>query len=171
MAQERPTTPEKQLLELIEDPKTQGFGSRGIKHKGGSLFSLVALKGRLSFFRERLSSGFSFSSTTFDVKVINNILQLCIVFLAIYLGVNLVISIMNLTKIPELSQDAAASIELGSPQDISLLKKSSYYLEKVRSRDIFKFGRFFEEAVEVSWKKSQLGLALWASLGRMTRMR
>lgn len=148
MAEERSTTPEKQLLKLIEDPKAQTLSSKGIKHKGLSLFSLAALRGRISFFKDKIALGFSFKNTTFDIKLINGILQICIFVLAIYLGVNLVVSIMNLNKIPELSQDVAASIELGSPQKISLLKNSVYYLEKARSRDIFKFGRFFEKAVE-----------------------
>ncbi|MFC1708964.1 hypothetical protein ACFL2J_02745 [Candidatus Omnitrophota bacterium] len=147
MAQERSTTPEKQLLKLIEDPKTATFGSKGLKHKGHSLFSIAALKGRISFFKERLAFGFSFKNISFDVRVVSTILQLCIFVLVVYFGVNLVFSISS-SKIPEISQDAAASIELGSPQEVSFLKKESYYLENARSRDIFRFGQFFEQAME-----------------------
>ena len=34
MAQERPSTPEKQLLKIIEDPKEGGTHPKGIKRKG-----------------------------------------------------------------------------------------------------------------------------------------
>lgn len=148
MAEERLTTPEKQLLKLIEDPKNESFSPRRIKYKGRSLFSLVALKGRLSFLKDKLSSGFSLSAATFDIKIVNNVLMLCAVVLAIFLVGNLVTSIMDLNKIPELSLGAAASMEIGSKQEIALLNKLSYYLEKAKSRDIFKFGRFFQEALE-----------------------
>ena len=148
MAEERLTTPEKQLLKLIEDPKNGSFSSRGIKQKGRILFSVAALKGRLSFLKERLSSGFTFSAATFDIKVVNNVLAVFIFVFTLFLIVNLTISFMDLNKIPELSLEAASSIEIGSPKDIALLKLPNYYLEKARSRDIFKFGRFFQQLVE-----------------------
>jgi hypothetical protein len=148
MAEERSTTPEKQLLKLIEDPKAEAVSSKGLKHIGRSLFSLAALKGRISFFKERISSGFSFANTSFDIKIVTGALQLCILVLAMYFGVNLVFSIMDLNKSPEISQEAAASIELGSPQEVSFLKNAAYYTEKARSRDIFRFGQFFQQVTE-----------------------
>jgi hypothetical protein len=148
MAEERSNTPEKQLLKLIEDPKAQDIASRGIKYKGRSFFSLLALKGRFSFFKEKINLGASLGSGAFDVKLINNGLQFCILFLALYLGGNLVFSMVNLKKIPDFSLDNKSSIKFEAPQDTSLLKKVSYYLEKARSRDIFKFGKFFEKEME-----------------------
>ena len=148
MAQERSATPEKQLLKLIEDPGVESVSSQGLKHRGRSLFSLAALKGRISFFKERISTGFSFTNTVFDIKIVTSVLQLCILVLAMYFGVNLVFSIVKLNKSPEISQEAAASIDLGSPQEVSFLRNSSYYTEKARSRDIFKFGQFFQQAAE-----------------------
>lgn len=165
MAEERLTTPEKQLLKLIEDPKNGSFDSRGIRHKGRNLFSLVALKGRLSFFKEKLSSGFSFSAATFDIKAVNNVLSVFIFVFAIFLAVNLTISFMDLNKIPELSLEAASSIEIGSPQDIALLKMPNYYLEKARSRDIFKFGRFFQQVLETEEVKEEVPVPIEEDLG------
>ena len=57
MAQERPSTPEKQLLNLIEDPKEQDLSQKKIKRSSFSLFSLAALRGRFSFLLESIRSG------------------------------------------------------------------------------------------------------------------
>lgn len=53
MEQEKPSTPEKQLLKIIEDPKTKDLSSRGIKYKGRSLFSFAGFRGRFSFLKKR----------------------------------------------------------------------------------------------------------------------
>jgi len=148
MEQERPSTPEKQLLKLIEDPKTKEFSSKGIKYRGRSLFSFAAFRGRFSFFKEKVNTGLTLRSSSFDIKVINNVLQFSIFVLVLYLGGSSIFSISNLKKMPELSIDKAARTGLDSQKIASLLNKSSYYIEKARSRDIFKFGNFFKEAVK-----------------------
>lgn len=75
-------------------------------------------------------------------------LQIGILILGIYFAVNLVFSITNLKKIPELSVGEAASTVMGSQKIATLLNKATYYTEKARSRDIFRFGQFFEEAIK-----------------------
>jgi len=55
MSPERPVTPEKQLLNLIEEPRSRSsLQAAAIKRHGLSMISLGALKGRFAFFRERL---------------------------------------------------------------------------------------------------------------------
>ncbi len=144
MVQERPTTPEKQLLGLIEDPKEQDLSQRKIKRKSFSLISFSALKGRLSFLRESIRSGSFFRKDFLDVKALNRILKICIVALSLYLIGNFVMSIDRLREVPEfVAKNGRLSKEISSTESFG--RKISYYLESPRSRNIFKFGDFVVE--------------------------
>jgi type II secretory pathway component PulC len=55
--------------------------------------------------------------------------------------------VLNLNKTPEFSFSKSKAL-LDSPEEIALLKKSSYYVEKSRARDIFKFGDLIQLPVE-----------------------
>ncbi len=151
MAQERPTTPEKQLLDLIEDPKEQDVSQKKIKRKSFSLVSISALRGRLSFLLESVQSGSFFKNAIPDIKGLNKILKICIALLVVYLVGNFIMSLGRLKEVPEFvvkntrSSKGVAAAELSS-------KKIGYYLEGPRSRDIFKFGDFglVQEEVEES---------------------
>jgi len=141
MAQERPTTPEKQLLDLIEDPKEQGVSKKKIKRRSFSLFSFSALKGRLSFLLESAQSGSFLKNALPDIKGLNKILKVCIVLLVVYLAGNFVMSVGRLKRVPEfVVQSSRPSKEI--PADELSSKKIGYYLEGPRSRDIFRFGDF-----------------------------
>ncbi len=147
MAQERPTTPEKQLLDLIEDPKEQGVSPKKIKRRSFNLFSFSAFRGRLSFFQESMQSGTFFRNILPDIKGLNRILKVCIVFLLAYLVGNFAMSMDRLKKVPEfVTKSSRGSKEIPAAGLSS--KKISYYLEKPRSRDIFKFGDFGVEDIE-----------------------
>lgn len=148
MAQERPTTPEKQLLDLIEDPKEQDVSQKKIKRKSFSMLSFSALRGRLSFLQESLQSGTLFKNALPDIKGLNKMLKICIALLVLYLVVNFIVSINKLKKVPEFVAESSRS-----SRDIPMVELSSrkiaQYLEGPRSRNIFKFGDFgFVETVE-----------------------
>ncbi len=144
MAPERPLSPEKQLLKLIEDPKAKSaiaFEASTVKYN--SLFSFGAWLGRFSFFKER--AGKWFKSGKYrqpdNVKLINKILGCAIIFLTLYFLSNLSFSISNLRRAPnarfKMQPSPARPVPL---KESSLLRAASYYLEKVRERDIFKMG-------------------------------
>jgi hypothetical protein len=144
MAQERPITPEKQLLKLIEDPKAEGRSIQvhAIKHRGISLFSLSAWISRLFFLRGRLRRWFkSGELRQSNIKIINRILVLCILGLAFYLISSVTISMINVRKKPDL--DSGIQVKTIKPvalRDTSFLKAASFYLEKIRERNIFEIG-------------------------------
>jgi hypothetical protein len=61
--------------------------------------------------------------------------------LLFYFASNLFLSIVNLHKAPNAKFTIqAASLKAASFKESSLLRAASYYLEKVRQRDIFKIG-------------------------------
>lgn len=139
MAQERPTTPEKQLLDLIEDPKEQNLNQKKIRRNSFSLFSVAAFKGRLSFFLENVQSGLFFKRIFFDIKGLNKVLKLCILGLLVYLIGNSAMSLSRLKKIPEFVIGGSRSSG-GIPENDFSSKKISDYLEGPRTRNIFVFG-------------------------------
>lgn len=144
MAQERPLTPEKQLLRLIEGQKTNapGIQAQAIKHRSLSLFSFGAWLGRLSFFKEVFKKWLHGTRPyQLDIKLINKLLCLFIFVLAVYFISNLFSSLINLKKTPYLEFKPQEGASFAGAQEPSFLKKAaSYYLEKVRERDIFKMG-------------------------------
>lgn len=139
MAQERPSTPEKQLLNLIEDPKGQDLNQKKIKRKSFSLFSFAALRGRFSFLLDGIQSGSFLKSTFWDIKGLNRVLKVCIGLLFFYLIGNFTMSMVRLKEIPEfISKSSRPSA--GIPATILSSKRISDYLEGPRSRNIFRFG-------------------------------
>jgi len=147
MEQERPHTPEKQLLKLIEDSQEEHLSRKEIQQKGLRLFSLAALKGRLSFLSEKLKGGLTLKRAPLDIGGINQILKWCLVGLSFYLGGSFLMAMSHVEKTPDFDLDRSRPpVEI--PEEISLLKKPSYYLEKPRSRDIFRFGEFNEMSQE-----------------------
>lgn len=158
MAQERPATPEKQLLKLIEESKTPaaGVNIQAIRHRNLSLFSLSAWLGRISFFKDRFKKWFGKNGKYRQldiIRVINNALAFSIFVLAIYFISNLSMSMINLKKMTNLKLISPESVKSASLiQDASSLARPlSYYLEKVRARNIFKMGpRKVTDAAEVA---------------------
>jgi len=142
MAQERPLTPEKQLLKLIEDPKSKGTSyAQAIKHQGLSLFSFAAWLGRISFFKDWFKKWFQGPKhVEFNLKIINKVLGICIFVLAFHFISNLFTSLISLKKMPNLLLEVKKEdLKPLSLQESSVSKKAvSYFLEKVRQRDIFK---------------------------------
>ncbi|MCQ9204777.1 MAG: hypothetical protein NG737_00465 [Omnitrophica bacterium] len=144
MAEERDITPEKQLLRLIEDPKLQNKGAlqaQKVKHRGLSLLSPAAWISRFSFWAEKFKQSVKGGISPLDFKLINSILVLCIIILAGYFLYNAYFSTTNLRNMPDLQLDSKESIKTAAFPEVSVLKKSStYYLGKVRQRNIFRIG-------------------------------
>jgi hypothetical protein len=144
MAQERSLTPEKQLLKIIETSKLNSVGvhAQTSRRHSQSWLNFGAWLGRISFLKvrlEKLSAGFSLEQL--DVRVANRILGFLVAVLALYFFVNLVVSMVNLSKAPRLETNTpAAKIETNFPQATGLKKAAAYYLDKVREKDIFTMG-------------------------------
>ncbi|MDD5130335.1 MAG: hypothetical protein PHS66_04735 [Candidatus Omnitrophica bacterium] len=167
MAQERSLTPEKQLLKIIETSKMNSTGvhTQSSRRHGMSWLSFGAWLGRISFFRVRLekwSQGFSLEQL--DVKAVNRILGLLVALLLTYFSANFIVSLFNINKTPSLESNntLAAKMETSFPEPVGLKKAASYYLEKVRERDIFTMGA--KKAAAASTAPSSKNLELAASL-------
>ena len=145
MAKERPITPEKQLLSLIESSKTnrQGVQAQAIKHKRLSFFSFGAWVGRISFFKGAFKKRVQGSKPSYlNIKLVNRVLGLCILVLAVYFTNDLYGSLNSLKVMPDLGFKPQEDVSLEGAQSPSFIKKeASYYTEKVSQRDIFKMGK------------------------------
>jgi hypothetical protein len=142
MPEERPPTPEKHLLNLIEKPLSAGsLKAATIKYHGLSMFSLSALKGRLSFLKGRMKLGFDAKDiAALDIKVLNHFLEICVFCLFFYFIINLLFSAAGMKKDLNIKIKIDTPSEIATAQVSSFLKEVSYYLEKARERDIFKMG-------------------------------
>jgi len=146
MAQERFTTPEKQLLKLIEDQKSKDVKVQvhAVKHQGLSFLSFAAWQGRISFLKDNFrkwsgAGGFN----KLDIKTINNIFGICVIILILYLVINLSAYVTSMVRGPRLIfvEEETSIKPAANFQGISALKNAaSYYIEKARQRDIFKMG-------------------------------
>jgi len=150
MAQERPLSPEKQLLKFIETSKISGAGVRAqaIKRRGLSFLNLGAWLGRISFLKLRLKKFFlGFGTDQIDIKAINMVLFFFTAGLTIYFFGNLLVSVANLKKIPHL-EFKTSGVKLGTNvAETSSLKRSvAYYLDMIRQRDIFSMGNKAESS-------------------------
>lgn len=137
MASEREPAPEKQLLNLIENPESGSVQQAVIRRAGFSLFSWGAFKGRFFFFKEKLKNLLSLRREPLDIKKINGILCLGIFILAVYFVTSFTVSLLSLEKNSNLSLKIKASNQDRILEAFSPLKKLAYYLEMVRGRNIF----------------------------------
>lgn len=142
MAEDKPLTPEKQLLKLIENPKGESLRAEDVKRQGKKWISLGALKGRLAFwksfsFRKWISVK-QLSRSSFGIRRVNLILKFSIVFLSLYLGYSVFVTAAEMKRASNLifehEKNLTAALEPGSP-----LKSLPYYLEKVGGRNLFSF--------------------------------
>lgn len=139
MAEDRPLTPEKQLLNIIEKPMSPGsLRAATIKYHSLSLFSLSAIKGRFAFLKNRfdMSGGFQHP----DIKLLNIVLRACVFILAFYFVANLATEVARLKKDFKFRVKMEKAEAQSAQEIVSALKAPSYYLEKSRERDIFTIG-------------------------------
>ncbi len=148
MAQERPLTPEKQLLKFIESSKLNPgeVSAQAIRRHSLSFFNFGAWLGRVSFLKVKLEKWrHGFSLEQLNVKVVNRFLGFLIALFLIYFFSNLLASLINLNKIPHLeSEISVEKIQDTLPQPPGLKKAVSYYSDKARERNFFAMG----------WKKA-----------------
>jgi len=138
---ERQSSPEKELLRLIEDSKKSPsqINEATLVRRRRGFFSLNSWKGRFIFFRENLFRRKPLSLTyRFDIKLLNGILEFSVLILGFYLVNDVLRSVNSLNKIPLLNPPTLQVAKTIDFMQGGLLKKSSSaYLEKVTSRDIF----------------------------------
>lgn len=164
MAQQRPLTPERQLLKLIESASGQdSLKAPAIKHFSLSLLSAGAWIGRISFFKQESVKWFKAAgSRGLDVNAINKGLRACVFILSIYFVTSFFISAGNLKKAAGFNLNVKQTIKSSAGiQEPAGLKLAAYYLEKVRARDIFRMDKKKEpdalkENVDVSLGKLEL---------------
>lgn len=183
MAQDKSLSPEKQLLGLIEGQEQQDkkepapavsiiddkSGSKpkvvvksaedyAIQHRNLSLFSVEAWIGRLSFFKGKLKVWSKEGKSQSDIiKIINRLMYIGISLLVIYFAGSFSVSIMNANKIPQVDFKVQPAIaDSAGLSGITSIRPSSYYLEKVRQRDIFKMGPIHKEEEERTLKITEL---------------
>jgi len=169
MAPERPITPEKQLLNLIEEHKAQkntsAIQAQALKYNIFSFLSLGAWAGRLSFFKDWLQKRLQESRRQpFDIKIINQAAVVCIYILAGYFSIDFISSLVGLWKMPNVEIISSEKIRPLSFRENSVLKTAaSSYLEEVRGRDIFKIGKGTDGAAENKEAKGPSPQAMDAS--------
>jgi hypothetical protein len=142
MSPERPATPEKQLLNLIEEPRGRSsLQAAAIKRHGRSIFSFDALKGRFAFFKNRLQKDLKEGKAyQLDVKALNGLLRLFVLLLAVYFIVSLLLTVTSSKKTLDTALKNTQDNQGSKTISTSLMKAAAYYLEKARDRDIFKMG-------------------------------
>ena len=141
---DKPPTPERQLLKLIEEPQARGsIQAAAVKHQGLSLFSFGAWSGRLSFFKRGFNSSLKdIKQRRLDTRAINGILGFLVLVLFLYFIISSSISLMNLknSAISRFKVQESGKASLDSQEVSSLKRTSAYYLDKISGRDIFKMG-------------------------------
>ncbi len=135
---ERSSSPEKQLLSLIEDPKAAAAQGK-IKRKTFNWFSLDALRGRVSFLGDKIKATFTPKKFSLELKSVNRVLLVAIVLLAVVLAFTVMRSVEKLNTIPDFGLGVARPVA-GPLNTEDNIKKLMSYLDKVRARDIFRFG-------------------------------
>jgi len=144
MAQGKPATPEKELLNLIEQPMSRkSLNAATIKYHGLSWFSMGGLRGRFAFFRNRLKFDFRVSSLReLDIRTLNKTLKVLLAGLSVYYVVYLSASLVGLKRDLKLEvkiERKTAQATAPSKTE-SFLKSASYYLERAKEKDIFRKG-------------------------------
>ena len=154
MADDKPVTPEQQLLKLIEESnKTKGASASGAgkaapKGPGGFSFSKIpgVLAGRMAFFkRNAAKKSPGGQKMSVDIAGMNRFFTVAAGCLLIYVVFDAAASARNLQRPPNFVPPK----DLMTPfkaETIEPLKESSYYLQKVSARDIFREGKKAETA-------------------------
>lgn len=144
MAEKRDITPEKQLLNLIEDPKGRKdntFQAQKVKQSALNLFSPLVWVSRFSFFSKKLKGADEPRSRILNFKLINFCLIVCILGLIGYFTYSLYLGVVGLRKDVDLGVGTAVKVRTDIFGEVSILKKSAtHYLGKVRKRNLFRIG-------------------------------
>ena len=143
MAEDKPVTPEQQLLKLIEETNKAGKGAAVPPAAKGGLKKLPgAFLGRLSFIRRSGKKGpvSAKRPVSVDIADVNKILYAAVACLFVYVVFDAIASAAHLRQPPDFvpPKDMKLAFTKGT---IEPLQETSYYLQKVSSRDIFREGK------------------------------
>ena len=171
MDQKRDITPEKQLLNIIEDPKAgeaDNLKAKRLRRHSFSWLSLGALKGRISFAKNFFSNQFHRKDTqAFSIRSVNNMMTIVVVALAGFLIMNIATALMNMGggrmfKVKSVSGGTTLAYDIKG----GFVKPLNGILLKIRGRDIFKMGELkksqTQEAVAEEPKEDPRAKALEA---------
>ncbi|MFH1996839.1 MAG: hypothetical protein ABIJ27_07610 [Candidatus Omnitrophota bacterium] len=150
MADKNPNSAEQQLLNLIEKPKAGEVKKASAKHKRRSALSFGGMRGRLSFFKNMFSGGLTAKRPPMDLKSVNKVLSIGILFFSMYVGVTLTMTAMDLSKVPEFSPEKTQGAPFGLDNAAPKLSALKYYLEKPTARNIFDFKELLEPETEIA---------------------
>lgn len=143
MAENEPLTPEKQLLNLIENPNAQSVQTQKVKREGKQWFSMGAFKGRLGFLKtvsaERWNLFQQLFRTPPGIQQLNVVLKFSILFTALYLGYNMIAMGIQWRRASNLILQPGKGVPLETEQPMTL-KSISYYTDKAATRDLFALG-------------------------------
>jgi hypothetical protein len=157
MANEQPSTPERDLLKLIEEEgKASTVSSSKVKRRVFSLFSLGAIRGRVSFWRHNFLR--SLRPKEISIKLVNRLLAILLFFLFIYVIIDIGSSVFNL------KEEVEAAFYIDKKPSASYITESvpfkgvDYYLEKADKRDIFNIVR--KEIVKIEKEKEKVKMII-----------
>ncbi len=136
---EKSVTPEKQLLNLIEDPKAEKLNQRKIRQISFNFFTLDALRGRFSFLGERIKLNLTPGRIALDLKGVNAILKVVTGILSLGVVWAVVNTVINLDRLPDFGLETSRTAN-GSERLPDQPRKIDSYLERVRERNVFQFG-------------------------------
>ncbi len=145
MAENKPATPEQQLLKLIEGqgkPGAAGASGAGsvAKKPRGRGFSPAAILGALSFWKRRSKKKSFARRSPFSIGEMNKALVAVSLVLFVYVTFDAVASARNLQRPPNFApmKERVAKSVKGTAEPLA---EASYFLQKISSRDIFREGK------------------------------
>jgi hypothetical protein len=160
MAKNEPATPEQQLLKLIEGQGKPGSDAAGAPARGGSAsggkgkgrsfsFSKFAggLKGSFSFWKRRQKRKAHSRSFALGLAEVNKALVAATALLCLYVVFDAAASARSLQRPPNFAPAKDAKPK-ALKEMVAPLEETSYYLQKVSSRDIFREGKKEPEPVQ-----------------------
>ena len=147
MAEDKPATPEQQLLKLIEGESAKGGSASGGKPEGkpkGRRFSL-AWSRAFSFRKRAAKKKTAGKRPGPGIAEVNKALIAATVVVFVYVVFDAVASARNLQRPPNFAPLKEMKANTGK-ESVAPLEETSYYLQKVSSRDIFREGKKKEAA-------------------------
>lgn len=159
MAEDQSLTPEQQLLKLIEEQNKAGAKAQPVSSRSAAAprkpakFSLSnfagAATGMFSFWKRKAKKKSYTKKASFGLAEANKVLVVAVALLLVYVVFDAVASARNLQRPPNFvpPKDLRSTAKVDAVQP---LEETSYYLQKISSRDIFKEGRKEEVVVETA---------------------
>ena len=135
MESRKSPTPERELLELIEDGKNHNGISPVNRFKRGGALSFAAARARLSFFKNNISN--IFHPQEFNIASFNKLLGVIFLFLLFYVSADITSSMLGLKRKVEAAFKLPKKPSFYSQRSTSSLKELKYYLNEAKNRDIF----------------------------------